>query len=127
MVKISISDSVLDQDKEKLLEMPPAPPPISSPKPKALAIAAFVVGGIVYGVLRDEEGVMHVFRERSRLHDLSQSVNTLREENDRLRAEIEALRQDPRAVEKLAREELGLSMEGEVVFILEPEHKDPGR
>jgi cell division protein FtsB len=127
MVKISISDSVLDQDKEKLLEMPPTLPAISSPKPKALAIAAFVVGGIVYGVLRDEEGVMHVFRERSRLQDLSHSVNTLREENDRLRAEIDALRQDPRAVEKLAREELGLSMEGEVVFILEPEHKDPGR
>jgi cell division protein FtsB len=127
MVKISLSDTVLDHDKENLLEMPAPPSATTSPKPKALAVAAIVVGGIVYGVLRDEEGVMHVFRERSRLQELSHSVNTLREENDLLRAEIEALRQDPRAVEKLAREELGLSMEGEIVFILEPEAKDPGR
>jgi cell division protein FtsB len=80
-----------------------------------------VVCGIVYGALRDEEGLMHVFRERSRLQDLSRSVNGLREENDRLRAEIKALREDPRAVERLAREDLGLSKEGEIVFILESE------
>lgn len=92
-----------------------------SPRPKALAVAALVVGGIVYGVLRDEEGVMHLFRERSRLESLSRSVDDLRDENIQLRAEIKALREDPRAVERVAREDLGLSKAGETVFILEPE------
>jgi cell division protein FtsB len=92
-----------------------------------MAVAALVVGGIVYGVLRDEEGVMHVFRERSRLQDLIHSVNHLREENNGLRAEIKALREDPRAVERLAREDLGLSKEGEIVFILESEPPEPIR
>ncbi len=94
---------------------------------KALAVAALVVCGIVYGALRDEEGVMHVFRERSRLQDLSHSVNSLREENNQLRGEIKALREDPRAVERLAREDLGLSRDGEIVFILESEPPEVNR
>lgn len=115
-----MSDSPLTNDKENLLEMSSAPnSPVGTPRLKALAVAALVVCGIVYGALRNEEGVLHVFRERSRLQDLGNSVNTLREENNQLRGEIKALREDPRAVEKLAREDLGLSKDGEIVFILE--------
>ncbi len=101
--------------------------PSHTPRLKALAVAVFVVCCIVYGVLRDDEGVMHVFRERSRLQELSHSVSSLREENNQLRSEIKALRENPRAIEKLAREDLGLSREGEVVFILEGEPSDTGR
>jgi len=103
-------------------------PPVESPnrtrRLKGLAIAALVVLGIAYGALRDDEGVMHVFRERNRLQELNHSVEGLREENRRLRAEIKALREDPRAVEQVAREDLGLSKRGEIVFILEAEGKD---
>jgi cell division protein FtsB len=114
--------NILDGDKENLLEISS---PVNSPdrtrRLKVLALAGLVACGIVYGALRDEEGVMHVFRERSRLQDLIRSVNSLRDENDRLRAEIKALREDPRAVERLAREDLGLSRDGEIVFIMEDE------
>ena len=117
-----MSNDVLDSDKEKLLEISaPVNSPSHIPRLKAMAVAAFVVCCIVYGVLRDEDGVMHVFRERSRLQEISHSVNALREENNQLRAEIKALRESPRAIEKLAREDLGLSKEGEIVFILESE------
>jgi cell division protein FtsB len=119
---------MLDINKEKLLEMPPAMnSPSHTARLKAMAVAALVVIGIVYGALRDEEGVMHVFRERSRLQELSHSVAGLRDENNRLRAEIKALREDPRAVEKLAREDLGLSRDGEIVFILEGEPAESDR
>lgn len=128
MDQISMSNDVLDIDKEKLLEMPsPLNSPSHTPRLKAMAVAAFVVCCIVYGVLRDEEGVIHVFRERSRLQELSHSVDTLREENNQLRSEIRALRESPRAIEKLAREDLGLSGEGEIVFILEGEPAEPDR
>jgi cell division protein FtsB len=123
-----MSDSILDSDKEKLLEMPPSTnSPAHTARLKAMAVAAFVVFSIVYGALRDDEGVMHVFRERSRLQELSHSVSSLRDENNRLRAEIKALREDPRAVEKLAREDLGMSREGEIVFILESEPPESSR
>ena len=94
---------------------------------KGMALAALIVGGIVYGAVRDDEGLLHVFRERSRLQELSHSVSSLRSENDRLRSEIKALREDPRAIEKLAREDLGLSKEGEIVFILESDAPEPKR
>lgn len=57
---------------------------------------------------------------------LSQDVKTLKErnqrlsdDNTRLRREVEALRDDPRALERAAREELGLVKPGEIVFSLE--------
>jgi cell division protein FtsB len=40
-------------------------------------------------------------------------------ENERLAAEIDALRRDPEAIEKAARQELGLVREGEVVVTLD--------
>jgi cell division protein FtsB len=119
-------DSILDVDKEKLLETGP-PARTEMARLKALALAASAVGAVAYGALRDDEGMMHVFRERSRLQELRGSVTSLREENNRLRNEIKALREDPRAVEKLAREDLGLSREGEIVFILESENAESTR
>ncbi|MBL8936551.1 MAG: septum formation initiator family protein [Archangium sp.] len=57
---------------------------------------------------------------------LSQDVKSLKERNQRLsddnarlRREVEALRDDPRALERAAREELGLVKPGEIVFSLE--------
>lgn len=114
-----MSDNILDNVEEKLLEMSDSG--TRTPRLKVLAIAAVVVTGFAWVALRDDEGVRHVFRERSRLHEISQSVDSLRAENDHLRAEIKALREDPRAVERIAREELGLSKKDEVVFIIESE------
>ena len=122
-----MSDNILDTDKEKLLDMPPSVRPSRIPRLKALAIALLVVSAIVYGALRDEEGVRHVFRERTRLQELTHSVNGLRDENRLLRSQIKALREDPRSVERIAREDLGLSKQGEVVFILESERVEPAR
>ncbi len=57
---------------------------------------------------------------------LSQQVETLRvknrlgaEENARMLKEVEALRGDPKAIERSAREELGFIRPGEVVINLE--------
>lgn len=123
-----MSGNNLDDASEKSVEMlPPRNPNAKSQKAKAFALAFLVVGGLVWGVLRDDEGVIHVFRERSRLQDLSRSVASLRDENNQLRGEIRALREDPRAVERVAREDLGLSRDGEIVFILEGESGDDGR
>ena len=42
----------------------------------------------------------------------------MRERNDELTDEIRRLREDPAAVEELAREELGLMKDGELLIIL---------
>ena len=48
-----------------------------------------------------------------------------RQENTRLREQIRRLREDPATIESLAREELGLIRDGEVLFILRD--ADPAR
>jgi cell division protein FtsB len=48
-------------------------------------------------------------------------------DNRRLATEIAALRSDPRAIERLAREELGLTRPGETVFLIREETLTPER
>ena len=50
--------------------------------------------------------------------ELAREIDELRGENARLTAEIAALRSDPAAIERIAREELGLARPGETVFLI---------
>ncbi len=63
------------------------------------------------------------FRRYARLTNDVRTVRErnlrLTEDNARLRREVDALRSDPRALERAAREELGLVRPGELVFSLE--------
>ena len=52
------------------------------------------------------------------LPDDAHEIEDLQAENARLGNEIAALRSDPRAIERLAREELGLARPGETVFLV---------
>lgn len=59
----------------------------------------------------------------ARMRSLQKELDQVHEENaqlgrdvDALHAEVRALRDDPRAVEKIARDELGLVRKSEVVF-----------
>jgi cell division protein FtsB len=77
----------------------------------ALVLAALVVYVFVFsrhGYLRRRE----LARENQRLQ---QELDDMRAENARLREELSRL-DDPEAVEKLAREKLGLVKEGEKVY-----------
>ena len=78
-----------------------------------IALIALVVGS-VFG----DRGILHWMVERERNVNLARQVSELRDENESLRAEIDALRRDPRAVERIAREDLGLARPGEVLFLL---------
>jgi cell division protein FtsB len=88
-----------------------------------IALIALVVGSL-FG----DRGILHLLAQRQRTEALAGEIAELREENGRLAAEIAALKTDPRAIERLAREELGLVEPGETVFLLrdEAEGRAPG-
>jgi cell division protein FtsB len=70
--------------------------------------------------------MLHLMAQRERAESLSREIDSLRDENRRLAREIAALKSDPAAVERLAREELGLAGRGETVFLIrEGEKVDP--
>jgi cell division protein FtsB len=87
----------------------------------------WVVGGVVLfaalvvGALIGDRGFLYLLEQQRRSEELRQDLEGLREENRRLAEEIAALRSDPRAIERIAREELGLALPGETVFILREE------
>jgi cell division protein FtsB len=81
-----------------------------------IALIALVVGSL-FG----DRGILHLLAQRQRAEALAGEIEELRSENGRLAADIAALRTDPRAIERLAREELGLVRPGETVFLIRDE------
>ncbi|HEY0593759.1 MAG TPA: septum formation initiator family protein [Thermoanaerobaculia bacterium] len=72
-----------------------------------------------------EEGIAELRQAQQRVDTLQTEIRQLEEENARLQAEIENLRESNFAVERIAREDLGMSKPGEMVYrIEEPATKD---
>ena len=86
---------------------------------KAATLASIIVLiALVVGSLFGDRGILQLLRQRQRAAELAREIDQLREENRLLALEIEALKRDPEAVERLAREQLGLARPGETVFLL---------
>jgi cell division protein FtsB len=89
---------------------------------KAATLASIIlVVALVVGSLFGDRGFLQLMRQQQRAETLARELEELRVENRRLASEIVALRSDPRAIERLAREELGLSRPGETVFLIRDE------
>ncbi|MGP0629567.1 FtsB family cell division protein [Nitrospina sp. 32_T5] len=85
----------------------------------SLLLFAIMVGVAVFS----DDGVMTVFNFNDDLEKLKQGNASLVQENKALQKEIEALKKDPLAVERVAREKLNLVRPGETVYQIVP-HPD---
>jgi cell division protein FtsB len=77
-----------------------------------------VASVIVVDALVGDRGLLAILRARHEYDELSASVTRQRTENARLRETARRLREDPSAIEEIARRELGLIKPGERVFIV---------
>ena len=75
---------------------------------------------IIVTSLFGKKGVLDLRRARRNLAAFETRVLVLEAEKVRLEAEIDRLEKDPRAVEKPAREKLGLVEPGEKVVVIPP-------
>ena len=80
----------------------------------------FMLAGcvLVIDALVGDKGLLAMIEARQQYRALEQSLSEVRGENARLREEARRLREDPAAVEELARRELGLIRPGEKLFIV---------
>ncbi len=76
---------------------------------------------LVVGSLFGNRGMLQLLEQQERARRLESEIDSLRGENARLAGEINALRTEPRAIERLAREQLGLARPGETVFLIPEE------
>jgi len=87
-------------------------------------VLVFVTVVLVVDALVGDKGFLETIRARRQYAEVSNSLEALRQQNERLRETIRRLNEDPTAIESLAREELGLIRPGEVVFVLKDvDHK----
>ena len=86
---------------------------------KAATLASIIaLVALIVGALFGDRGLLHLIDQRQRAEALAREVEELQAENAYLVTEIAALRTDPRAIERLAREELGFARPGETVFLV---------
>ena len=88
----------------------------------------FLLAGcvLVIDALVGDKGLLAMIQARQQYRTLERSLAEVRSENARLREEARRLREDPSAVEDLARRELGLIKPGEKLFIIKDvAPKDP--
>lgn len=79
-----------------------------------LLVAAVIIADTLVG----DRGLVAMMRARKEYDELAVSVSNAKAENARLREEARRLREDPKAIEEIARRELGLIRPGEKVFIV---------
>jgi cell division protein FtsB len=73
---------------------------------------------LIVDALVGEKGLLAMMQARAQHAALEQSLADVRADNARLREEARRLREDPDAIEDLARSELGLIRPGEKLFIV---------
>jgi cell division protein FtsB len=86
---------------------------------KLLGVAVGVALLLATASVADARGFRRYLSLRQEVASLDARNQTLAEQNEALRKEIAALRSDPKALERAAREELNFVKPGEIVFHLE--------
>jgi cell division protein FtsB len=90
-------------------------------KKAAILASIIVVVGLLVGSLFGDRGLLQLVSQRERADALAREIEQLKADNFHLAADITALRRDPAAIERIAREELGLARPGETVFVIREE------
>jgi len=78
----------------------------------------FVASIIIVDTLVGDRGLLAMLRARKAYDELTLAVARQHAENAHLREEARRLREDPAAIEEIARRDLGLIRPGEKVFIV---------
>lgn len=97
---------------------PVSPPPSRIGRRLLHYVLALVTMVLLVDALVGDNGLLETMRARRQYAEIAASLENMRHENARLRDDIRRLKEDPAAIESLAREELGLMRPGEVMFVV---------
>lgn len=86
-----------------------------------LALALICIALVVHEVF-GEHGYLALRRQRKDFDALQQQIQQLQKENRQLEEQVKSLKTDPQAIEKMARERMGMARPGELIFTLPDKH-----
>jgi cell division protein FtsB len=83
----------------------------------------FLITGLALLILQDvfgTHGVLAMRRSIKEAAQVQQEIDRLNAENQKLQDHVQSLKSDPAAIEKIAREDMGLARPGEYIFKIPP-------
>ena len=83
-----------------------------------LILCFFLILGLV--TFFGDKGIFHLFRLQKELVRIKETNVQLEQENAKLKEDVERLKHEKRTIEEIARRELGMVKEGEIVYQFEP-------
>ena len=83
-------------------------------------LVLIIVAVTIVAAATGDQGLIRLFELRSDYARILGQNGELQADNARLEAEVKELREDPEAIEKIAREELGMVKQDEIVYQLSP-------
>ena len=83
----------------------------------ALGVFGLLTVAILLLAVFNDKGALQVRAQSKKLSSIEAEISNLDSENKQLAAEIESLRTDPTAIEKIAREELKLVKPDEIILV----------
>ena len=81
-------------------------------------ILGFVTVVLVIDAIVGEKGLLALLKAKRDFHAVEMALQHARDQNKDLREQARRLREDPAAIEEVARRELGLMKPGEKLFII---------
>lgn len=79
--------------------------------------------GLALLLLQDvfgKHGLLAMHRAQQEAVRMQQEIDQMNTENQRLQERVKSLKSDPEAIERIAREEMGLARPGEYIFKVQP-------
>ncbi|HXW55806.1 MAG TPA: septum formation initiator family protein [Candidatus Cybelea sp.] len=89
-----------------------------------------LAAGLVLLILQDvfgAHGVVAMRRSEQQAVEIQKEIKQLNDENQKLQDRVRSLKTDPAAIERIAREEMGLARPGEYIFKIEPKAGEPSK
>lgn len=86
-----------------------------------VALAALAIHDVL-----GPHGFLAMRRTQKEMEQLRADIQRLNQENDELGGQVKSLKTDPKSIERIAREEMGLARPGEMIFKLPPPPEKSG-
>ena len=90
-------------------------------------VTLFLAAALVLLLVQDifgTHGVLAMRRAQKEATHVRQEIDRINSENRQLQDDVKDLKSDPQAIERIAREEMGLARPGEYIFKIEPKAGD---
>lgn len=84
------------------------------------ALVLFLGFHVIFGA----NGMVVYTHKRSEFRELQKETDELDQENQRLTRQVDELKTDPKAIERVAREQLHYTKKGEIVYLLPQKQAD---